>query len=58
MKGNNEALNIARYSPGKYKTEAVMFLKQCLDSETFERLSRSENFRRNPVIGGKDIPQR
>lgn len=53
MKGNNEAIRIALYSLGKYKTEAVMFLKQCLDRDTFERLSRSDNFRRNPVVGAK-----
>ena len=53
MKGNNEAFTVARYSPGIYKTEAVMFLKQCLDSDTFAKLSRSENFRRNPVVAAK-----
>ena len=53
MKGNNEAFTVARYSPGIYKTEAVMFLKQCLDSDTFDRLCKSENFRRNPVVAAK-----
>ena len=53
MKGNNEAFTVARYSPGIYKTEAVLFLKQCLDSDTFNRLCKSENFRRNPVVGAK-----
>ena len=53
MKGNNEAFTVARYSPGIYKTEAVLFLKQCLDSDTFDRLCKSENFRRNPVVAAK-----
>ena len=53
MQGNSEAFTIARYSPGKYKTEAVSFLKQCLDSDTFAKLCKSENFRKNPVVGAK-----
>ena len=53
MKENSEAFVIARYSPGKYKTEAVLFLKQCLDSDTFAKLCKSENFRRNPVVAAK-----
>ena len=53
MKGNSETFTIARYSPGIYKTEAVLFLKQCLDSDTFDRLCKSENFRRNPVVAAK-----
>lgn len=53
MRDNNEAITVARYSPGIYKTEAVLFLKQCLDSDTFDRLCKSENFRRNPVVAAK-----
>jgi len=53
MGENNKAFTIARYSPGIYKSEAVLFLEQCLDSDTFNRLCKSENFRRNPVVGAK-----
>lgn len=28
-------------------------MKQCLDSDTFAKLCKSENFRRNPVVGAK-----
>lgn len=53
MQESREAFTIARYSPGIYKTEAVLFLQQCVDSSTFERLCASENFRRSPVVAAK-----